>query len=407
MSEVSKAAHEGGHAPSANGAQNSTRNSIQSGTKNSTRSDAQSGIKSSTHAPVHTAPAVHGGTDALGVARHDFSTNANACGPCPLVLDALQQVNSAVYPDPQYTALNAELSAAVGVYPDRIVLGASASECISRLTAAVTATVAATLAGQPDRQAPARVFVPTQAYGDYARAAQAWGLPLVQAMAQADLIWQCEPASPTGQGLPALPEHVNALRPEQVLVLDAAYAPLRLDGHSSLAPAQREAVWQLFSPNKALGLTGIRAGFLIAPRAALDEGSPAWHLVQRLRALAPSWPLGAHGVALLSAWLRPDVQQWLQQSLAQLRAWRLAQNAMLRELGWALQDSVSPYGVAQPPVAAADWQAMLVFMRARGVKLRDAASLGLPGWLRLAVRAPADQQALREGWLAWQALHAV
>ena len=70
----------------------------------------------------------HGGTDALGVARHDFSSNANACGPCPLVVEALQQVNAAAYPDPQYTTLIAELSAATGVYPERIVLGASASE---------------------------------------------------------------------------------------------------------------------------------------------------------------------------------------------------------------------------------------------------------------------------------------
>ena len=336
----------------------------------------------------------HGGTDALGVARHDFSTNANACGPCPLVVEALQQVNAAAYPDPQYTTLIAELSAATGVYPERIVLGASASECITRLTAAV--------ASAPGREAPAAVYVPEQAYGDYARAANGWAMPRVHAVADADLIWQCEPASPTGQAVPALPEQVAQLRPEQTLVLDAAYAPLRLDGHSALAPAQREVVWQLFSPNKALGLTGIRAGFLIAPRAALDEGSPAWRLLQRLHALAPSWPVGAHGVAMLSAWLRPDVQQWLHQSLEQLRAWRLAQNAMLRELGWTLQDSASPYGVAQPPVAAGDWTAMLAFMRARGVKLRDAASLGLRGWLRLAVRAPADQQALREGWLAWQ-----
>ena len=336
----------------------------------------------------------HGGTDALGVARHDFSTNANACGPCPLVVEVLQQVNAAAYPDPQYTTLIAELSAATGVYPERIVLGASASECITRLTAAV--------ASAPGREAPAAVYVPEQAYGDYARAAQGWAMPRVHAVADADLIWQCEPASPTGQAVPALPGQVSQLRAEQTLVLDAAYAPLRLDGHSALAPAQREVVWQLFSPNKALGLTGIRAGFLIAPRAALDEGSPAWRLLQRLHVLAPSWPVGAHGVAMLSAWLRPDVQQWLHQSLEQLRAWRLAQNAMLRELGWTLQDSASPYGVAQPPVAAGDWTAMLAFMRARGVKLRDAASLGLRGWLRLAVRAPADQQALREGWLAWQ-----
>ena len=339
---------------------------------------------------------VHGGTDALGVARHDFSTNANACGPCPRALEALQAVNPVPYPDPQYTALVSEISTVNGIYPDRILLGASASECISRITAAVASASA---------PAQASVCVPAHAYGDYARAARAWGLPVVHEAAHAALIWQCEPASPTGQGACDLPEQVAALRPEQVLVLDAAYAPLRLDGHSGLGPAQRESVWQLFTPNKALGLTGVRAAYLIAPRSALDENSPAWRLAQRLRALAPSWPVGAHGVAMLKAWLLPEVQQWVQRSLDQLRAWRLTQNALLHDMGWEVRPSDSPYGVSKPPVAEAEWGAMLAFMRARGVKLRDTASMGLAGWVRLSVRPPHDQAALRDSWQAWLDAH--
>ena len=31
----------------------------------------------------------HGGPDAQGAAPHDFSTNSNACGPCPLALTAV------------------------------------------------------------------------------------------------------------------------------------------------------------------------------------------------------------------------------------------------------------------------------------------------------------------------------
>ena len=37
-----------------------------------------------------------------------------------------------------------------------------------------------------------------------------------------------------------------------------------------------------------------------------------------------------------------------------------------------------------------------------GARAAAVTALGLRGWLRLAVRAPADQQALRECWLAWQ-----
>lgn len=45
-------------------------------------------------------PVTHGGTDALGVPAHDFSTNRNACGPCPQALDMLAQAHAAQYPDP-------------------------------------------------------------------------------------------------------------------------------------------------------------------------------------------------------------------------------------------------------------------------------------------------------------------
>jgi signal transduction histidine kinase len=56
----------------------------------------------------------HGGTDALGVPRWDFSTNANACGPCPSALKAVQQADARHYPDPAYTALRESLAAVLG-----------------------------------------------------------------------------------------------------------------------------------------------------------------------------------------------------------------------------------------------------------------------------------------------------
>jgi histidinol-phosphate aminotransferase len=64
------------------------------------------------------ASAAHGGTDALGVPAHDFSTNRNACGPCPAAVAALQAAHAAQYPDPQYTDLRAQLAAFHGVAVD-------------------------------------------------------------------------------------------------------------------------------------------------------------------------------------------------------------------------------------------------------------------------------------------------
>ena len=133
---------------------------------------------------------IHGGPDALGVPRWDFSTNANAVGPCPMALTAMQRADPQHYPDPAYTDLRAALAAFHGVAVERIVVAGSASEFIARLTAAV-----ARLGGR-------QVWLPALAYGDYAHAAQAWGLQRVNEPAQADLLWLCEPASPLGNAEP-------------------------------------------------------------------------------------------------------------------------------------------------------------------------------------------------------------
>ena len=53
---------------------------------------------------------LHGGPDAAGIPVFDFSTNSNACGPCPMALAAVQQADATRYPDPAYTALRAQLA---------------------------------------------------------------------------------------------------------------------------------------------------------------------------------------------------------------------------------------------------------------------------------------------------------
>ena len=324
----------------------------------------------------------HGGPDALGVPRWDFSTNANACGPCPAALAAVQAADASRYPDPRYTALRAQLAAFHGVAPEHLLLAASASECIHRLSA------------WQARQGARRVGVPEHAYGEYAQAARAWGLTVEQgeaAQAGVDLLWVCEPSSPLGGAHTTWP---RALRDEEVtsplptVVLDRAYAPLRLSGTPSLNDAQLQRVWQLFSPNKALGLTGVRAAYAIAPLGHEQA-------VAELDALAPSWAIGAHGVAMLEAWVQPEVQAWLKHSRATLRHWKARQIEALTAMGWICRPSDTNFFCAQP-VLASGWglPGALIQLREKGIKLRDAKSFGLPGWVRLGVLAPHAQDAL-------------
>jgi histidinol-phosphate aminotransferase len=309
----------------------------------------------------------HGGPDAAGVPRWDFSTNANACGPAPSVLRAVQAADAARYPDPTSTALRERLAQFHGVEAERIVIAGSASEFIFRMSAAVAM-----------RWPRASVSVPRPGYADYGRAAQAHGLRDAM-VGDAQLVWHTEPGSPDGHA-----RRVPAVREGAVRVVDLAYAPLRLEGDVPVLPPQ---TWQLMSPNKAMGLTGVRGAYAIAP-----PGGEV--LVALLQSLAPSWPLGAHGVALLDAWTQPEAQAWLADSLHTLRQWKQQQLALCAELGWACDTkSVTPFHLAQGPDAV-----QLQQLRTLGVKLRDTTSMGLPGHVRLSVQAPSAQRALRDAW---------
>lgn len=319
---------------------------------------------------------IHGGTDALGVPAHDFSTNRNAFGPCPTAVAALQTAHVAQYPDPLYTALRARLAAFHAVTQRRIVIGGSSSELIHRLTQHVA------------RSGALAMTLPRHHYGDYAQAARVWGLALQRRGAGGDLHWFCEPSSPLGQ-MEAFPESGAA----GVHILDCAYRPLWLEGE----PPQRnmDSLWQLWTPNKALGMTGVRAAYAIAPLHATDDELCA------LRELAPSWVVGAHGVAMLEAWTSGEAQQWLAFGLQSLRAWKQQQLALCERLGWeVLPGHQANYFVARPPFAEEAMPQRLARLRAQGIKLRDCASFGLPGTVRLGVLPPASQAALERAWNA-------
>jgi histidinol-phosphate aminotransferase len=325
---------------------------------------------------------IHGGPDERGAVKHDFSTNSNACGPCPVSALAISGADATRYPDPSYRVVRQQLADFHSVEYFRIVLAASASEFIFRLSAWLA------LSSKYGQSSRARVFVPPLAYGDYGYAAQAWGLELVNDCNCANLVWACDPSSPLGQSLGAWPQWLS--RPEgpahslgQHVVLDGAYAPLRLEGASALNAIQRSVVWQLFTPNKALGLTGIRAAYAIAPVHAEEDA-------KALEERCASWPIGAHGVAMLQTWASREAQSWVAESRLILAAWKIRQINILASLGWKCLPSTTNFFCAQPPTSFE-----IDTLRGCGIKLRDTRSLGLPGYVRLGVLPPASQDVLK------------
>ena len=323
-------------------------------------------------------PRIHGGPDALGVPLYDFSSNSNACGPCPAALAAVQNADATRYPDASYTDLRAQLASFHAVDERRILLAVSASEFIFRVTAMVA------------QHGGKAVRLPPHSYGDYAAAAAAHQLVSSAVPAHADLVWACEPSSPLGQADDSFAGQSDAAKAWRVL--DRAYEPLRLSGSPSLTAEQSCRVWQIWTPNKALGLTGVRAAYVIAPDAAQAE-------VNALQQLCPSWPVGAHGVAMLQAWIKPEVQAWLADSLGVLRDWKIRQLAVVELLGWHCLPGDANFFSAKPGLQPGQsLPLLLAALRSQGIKLRDTTSFGLPGYVRVSVQPPDVQDALLQAW---------
>jgi histidinol-phosphate aminotransferase len=326
---------------------------------------------------------IHGGTDSLGSITDDFSTNANSAGPCPIALEALINTSRTAYPDPNYTALKELLAQWHHVSVERIILAASASEFIYRMSALIAKQASNQVLGRPI------VYLPRFCYSDYQTAAKAWNLVTSAAIEDANLIWACDPSTPFGENARSLGALIDSLQAQQICVLDRAYDPLRLSGKSLLNQTQLDKVWQLWSPNKALGLTGIRAAYAIAPKAVIA-------LTTELELLAPSWPLGVDGVCMLSSWTKSATQMWLQESLNRLREWKVQQLQRCQEMDWEIHTSETNFYCAKPPTT--DLYPLLLQLRRSGIKLRDTLSFGLPGYVRMSVLAPASQIRLCQAW---------
>jgi histidinol-phosphate aminotransferase len=159
--------------------------------------------------------------------------------------------------------------------------------------------------------------------------------------------------------------------------------------HDGLNDGSFSVAWQLYSPNKALGLTGVRAAYAIAPLGSEQ-------LVHQLSGLSASWPLGAHGVALLDSWVNADVQSWLSDSLQTLQIWKTRQIDLFESLDWICQPSVTNFFCATPKLQhGITLEQALIALRDQGIKLRDASSFGLLGQVRVSVQPPVAQDALK------------
>jgi histidinol-phosphate aminotransferase len=323
----------------------------------------------------------HGGPDGGAEIRIDFSTNAHPLGPNPWVRDAVQAADRTRYPDPRYTVLREALGRFHGVVPDRVVIGASASELIWRMTHAWKS------------HGGAAVVTDERTFGEYRRAALGSRVHVAPSRAAATspaLHWVCDPDNPSGESRhEAVTAALAARHAGDVIVIDLAYQPfLALLNGAPETPGSIRAAWaddvvQLWSPNKLHGLTGVRGAYLVLPRVSSPGVDP-----DGLRALAPSWVLGGDGLSLLESHVTEGAWTFLRDTVPTLRDWKLTLERATTAADWQMLPSDLHYGLYRPPLERARFPAWLDHLRAHGIKVRDATSFGRPGWVRLRALAP-------------------
>jgi histidinol-phosphate aminotransferase len=314
---------------------------------------------------------VHGGTDSLPEPRHDFSSNANPLGPCPSVLAAVRSADVTRYPDPMYTNVRATLAAHHQTTPERIVVGAGASELILRLIRHI--------------DGPVLQLAPT--FSEYARGARLAGRRLISARSpdaflhaqsmNPGLGFVCWPNNPTGDLWAT--DFVSAASTAGPLVVDMAYAPLCDAHHAAAIEAAAAAAYRLYSPNKAFGLTGVRGAYLITPRTD-----------QHLTNMAPSWVIGRDAVAMLESATEQRARLWLKHGMPQLRRWRARLARSLEQLGLSVRESPATFLLANVGNATR----VTAHLRRHDVRVRDGSSFGLRQWIRLSAQPPGAQRAL-------------
>lgn len=306
----------------------------------------------------------HGATDAGPEPLLDFSSNAHPLGPCPSALSALKTHDATRYPDPSYARTRSILAELHGVAPDRIVVGAGAAELIHRIVRVQGGT---TMHRRPG-------------FGEYAHAARCASRPAIaygdaeSASPRPGTFFLCLPDNPDGfcptsSALAGIAERCAAS--DALLVLDLAYLPLL-----ESAPVLPDTALHLHAPNKATGLTGVRAAYAVAPTGKMGR---------ILSSSAPSWVVGTEGVGFLESLADAETRAWIARTAPEARRLRGLLADVLRDAGFEVRESDATHLVARHPQWR-DASALATSWRARGVRVRNTASMGLPGWIRMAAR---------------------
>jgi histidinol-phosphate/aromatic aminotransferase/cobyric acid decarboxylase-like protein len=313
-------------------------------------------------------PAAHGGASPLPI---DLSASLNPLGPSPIVLAAVRGAELDRHPEVDAGSVATAAAARHGVPAACVVPVPGASWGLWLALVALLDEGESCLALGP-------------CFGEYERFAGMAGAVWREARCPArDQAWRDDdlaaaldprpalcvlgnPATPAGTRIEA--ERLRTLcaaHPGTWFLVDEAFCGFSLPGTSLVdgRPPPVNAV-VVRSLTKELALPGLRMGYLVARE----------EVAGRLAGLLPAWPLSAPAIAAAVAGL--DDREHLRRGAA-LAARHLAMvAAALRSIGLRPLPTCANYLLCEAPGLAEQ-------LAAHGVGVRDCASFGLPGFVRI------------------------
>ncbi len=345
---------------------------------------------------------VYVGGEAEGSVR--LASNEGALGPSPKAVEALRRHADSVhrYPDGGSHALRAAIGRRFNLDAQRIVCGAGSDELIALLCRAY--------AGPGDEvlhSAHGFLMYPIAAksVGAVPVAAPETGLRtdvdamLARVTPRTRIVFVANPNNPTGSHL--TPEEMARLHAglpaTTLLVIDAAYAEYvtRADYEPGVDLAEKHAnVVMIRTFSKIFALGSLRLGWSYASAGIAD-------VLNRVRG-----PFNVSGAAQAAGVAALEDVDHLERSRAHNEQWRAWFTDEVRALGLTPHPSIANFvlvSFAGLPEGKNDAEAARLFLKARGVLVRQMGAYGLPDCLRVSVGAEGDMRAVVEGLKAFLA----
>jgi histidinol-phosphate aminotransferase len=331
-------------------------------------------------------------TERYGIPESKVANLASNENPYPLprpILGALQRalVGSNRYPDPSYRRGKAAVAGYVGCSEDRVSLGNGASELL--------ATLALVALNARDR-----VVIPIPSYSLYLFVAmlQDASLDLVELASPlfdveieslierargASMVMLGSPNNPTGRSIPTAAVKRLLAETDALVVVDEAYAEFSDRSVIGLA-AKAPRLVVIRSCSKYFGLAGLRAGYLVADPALVDQ-------IERVR-----MPFNVSRIAAAAIEIVTTRRAWFRATSRRIVADReRLKTAIVTRTRCRVLPSDANFLLVNLPEGLSSGSVMEGLLR-RGVIVRDVS--GMPGlgegYLRITVGRPAENRRL-------------